>query len=505
MSAGVETKASGPAAGSAENARGADAEPRAGGVGEGAKKASRAAVWAAAGYGGGAVIRFGSNICLAWLVAPDVFGLMTIANMYVRGLELFSDVGIGPSVIRHKDMNDRVFIDTAWTIGVIRGVVLAVICAAMGWPLSKLYDEPKLIWLMPLIALTPLISGAYSTSILVLNRAMALKTLTLYEMAMQVLGAVSRVVLTCIWPTAASLVLGGVVAYIARLYCSHRVLPGERNRFRIDRESARQMVRFGRWIFLSTAITFLAGQADRLLLASLIPLGMLGVYGIALTVAILPQQVVVGVSQKVLFPSLAERATGGQAALMRAVERARRVLLPIGVGSVVVTAAISPWFFEQLYAPAYHGAGWMTPLLVLSAWFAILTGTMDRVLLVLGESRPLAASNAANLVVTVGAALAGHWLAGLPGFIAGTGVGTLAGYVVIAVRLARVGIPTLRHDVWPTALVVVGALGGGLAPQWCPMMFGEWGEGASIAVAMVVGMAGAAYAGRAALPYLSRG
>ena len=63
------------------------------------------------------------------------------------------------------------------------------------------------------------------------------------------------------------------------------LLPGTRNRFHWDRSSADEMMSFGRWIFVSTLLTFLAMQADRLIFGKLITLTDLGVYGVAAMMA----------------------------------------------------------------------------------------------------------------------------------------------------------------------------------------------------------------------------
>ena len=63
-------------------------------------------------------------------------------------------------------------------------------------------------------------------------------------------------------------------------------MPGRRNRFRLEREAALSMLRFGRWIFLSTALTFVASEGDRLLMGKLLTMEELGVYNIAFFLAV---------------------------------------------------------------------------------------------------------------------------------------------------------------------------------------------------------------------------
>ncbi|MEG3971224.1 oligosaccharide flippase family protein [Microcoleus sp. T2B6] len=59
-------------------------------------------------------------------------------------------------------------------------------------------------------------------------------------------------------------------------------------------------------IFVSTALTFFAEQADRLILGKLLTLDVLGVYGVALTLADIPRSITLALSGKVMFPAISK-------------------------------------------------------------------------------------------------------------------------------------------------------------------------------------------------------
>lgn len=66
------------------------------------KLAVRGMVWTIAGYGASQILRLGSNLILTRLLFPELFGLMTLVNIFITGLHLFSDIGVGPSIIQNK-------------------------------------------------------------------------------------------------------------------------------------------------------------------------------------------------------------------------------------------------------------------------------------------------------------------------------------------------------------------------------------------------------------------
>src|SRR5689334_22064789 len=66
----------------------------------------RGSAWTIAGYCMGQVVRLGSNLILVQFLAPQVFGLMALVSSFMQGLQMFSDVGIGPSIVQHRRGDD---------------------------------------------------------------------------------------------------------------------------------------------------------------------------------------------------------------------------------------------------------------------------------------------------------------------------------------------------------------------------------------------------------------
>ncbi|HZJ69863.1 MAG TPA: oligosaccharide flippase family protein, partial [Planctomycetota bacterium] len=99
----------------------------------------RSATWSILAHGGSQLLRFASNIVLARLLFPEAFGLMAIVNALLQGLHLFSDIGIGPSIIQNARGNDPAFLNTAWTVQVVRGTVLWLVACAIALPAAIFY------------------------------------------------------------------------------------------------------------------------------------------------------------------------------------------------------------------------------------------------------------------------------------------------------------------------------------------------------------------------------
>ncbi|MEY8838750.1 oligosaccharide flippase family protein, partial [Cribrihabitans sp. XS_ASV171] len=84
----------------------------------------RSASWVIVGYGLSQALRLASNLILTRILFPEAFGMMTLVGLVVVGMQLFSDIGIGTSIVQNRRGDEPDFLDTAWTLQVLRGFLL---------------------------------------------------------------------------------------------------------------------------------------------------------------------------------------------------------------------------------------------------------------------------------------------------------------------------------------------------------------------------------------------
>ena len=105
------------------------------------------------------VLQVGTSIVLARLLAPELFGVMLIANSLKSGVEVTTDVGIGQNIVYHKEANNPDYYNTAWTFQAMRGVVVWLVALALAAPIARFYHYPVLTFIVPLTAFTSVISA----------------------------------------------------------------------------------------------------------------------------------------------------------------------------------------------------------------------------------------------------------------------------------------------------------------------------------------------------------
>jgi O-antigen/teichoic acid export membrane protein len=417
--------------------------------------AIRGTLWTIVGYGLSQILRFGSNLVLTRLLFPELFGLMTLVSIFIIGLHLFSDIGIGPSIIQNKRGDDPTFQNTAWTLQAVRGIVLWLGCAVLAVPVSHFYSEPQLLWLLPLVGLNSAISGFNSTGLYALNRNLSVKQLALFEL----MGQLISVVVTLVWawfnPSIWALVAGGFVSSFYQLVRSHQLNPGAPNRFTWEPEAVQQIVSFGKWIFLSTALSFLATQSDRLMLGRLFSLELLGVYGVAYTLADIPKQLTLAIGSKIIFPAYAKLADLPRAEFRQKIQRNR---LPVLLGSAVGVALLVSFgdvVVMRLYDTRYMAAAWMLPLLALGIWPVILSTTLDQGLFALGNIRYLVLGHFFSAVFLIAGMWFGFQYFGPLGTVMAVPFSNVPPYFIVTYGLGREKLACIGQDLKTTAFFVI--------------------------------------------------
>ena len=190
----------------------------------------------------------------------------------------------------------------------------------------------------------------------------------------------------------------------------------------------------------------------------MIPLSMLGVYGIAAALAVVPLQAVSRLGNSVVFPAysrLQERVDFHQVF--------GRVRLPLLVGGALVVSGLiasGPFLIRVLYDKRYADAAWIIQFLGAMTWFQILENANASALLAKGRADWMAAGNGAKLVGMLVFLWLGFALAGFPGALLGLVLAEAMKYAISAAGVARCGLPVLTQDTLFTGVVAAVSLAG---------------------------------------------
>lgn len=420
-------------------------------------RALRGSMLTLTGFGGSMALRLASNLVLTRLLFPEAFGLVALVQVFLTGLQLFSDIGITPAILQNPRGDEPRFLNTAWVMEILRGAGLWLVTVAAAAPLAAFYDQPMLAQLLPVAGLTALVNGIKTTRLAHANRNLMLGRVTALELGSQALGAVVMIGLALATGSVWSLVIGWLVGETAKCILSHVVMPGPRNRFEWDWEIFLEVFHFGKFIFISSIAGFLINSADRAILGKFVSLGELGIYNIGYFLAFVPMLLTHQLVDRVLLPlySMVHRR-GGLPEDRRKVALARSGL----AGAMMLLAFAfglgGDWLVQVLYTEPYRLAGPILVLLSISVMPVIALNYYRASFVGAGHTKASAIQRLALAAVQFVLLYVGIRAYGLMGAIVAPGLAVILVYPLNAILARRLNDWAPLHD---AAFLLLAALG----------------------------------------------
>jgi O-antigen/teichoic acid export membrane protein len=431
------------------------------------------------GFGLSNAVRLVGGILLTWIAFKEnagALGVMALVDTLMTGLQMFSDLGAGPAIVRDKRGDDPDFLNTAWTIQAVRGVGLWLCACILAWPMAFLYDEPMLWRLIPAAGFAAVLNGFNATAMHTARRHLALGRLTVLGLSGQVVKTGMMLLWGWLSPSVWALVAGGLAGGLARLVLSHTILPGIRNRFHWDREASHSLFHFGKWIFMSSALTFFARMGDRLILGYVGDSPLLGVYTRAPAfsdpIATLNERL----SRRVVFPALSHIGREELHRLRQAFYKARLALDVVFMPSAGLLMAMGAWLVGWILPPEYQEAGWMLQILCVRLAMRCALVPCQSCMVALGLPKYAFLVTLVRTVWIVPGMLVGWHFWGIAGLVWAAALSEVPVLFVLWFGLWRQRVLNLRREALALGLVGLGLAVGQLALLVQPILV-EWLKG----------------------------
>lgn len=418
-------------------------------------RATRSGIWVGGSFIAQRALQFASNLILTRLLFPEAFGLMALSTVFLVGLAMFSDLGIRPAIIRDPRGSEPAFLNTAWTIQVARGFALFFVGCLLAYPISLIYEQPILFPLLATLSTTAAISGFASVKTATAERDLDFKAVTFIQIAGQAALIIAMVTLAYTWRSVWALAAGNIIGAIVTVLLGHAVLRGHRHRFRIEAESARSLIHFGKWIFLSTIVTFLGGEGLRAIQGGFLNPAEFGVLAIAYTIAAIPIDLSIKLTGTIGLPALSDAYRNHPDRMALVLRKFRQRTLALSLLLVSVVVFISERLIEILYDERYHEAGAFVVAITLSNAVSLIFAGYNNAFLAIGKSKTYLLVAAFSAIARIIGLILGFHIFELLGMIVGIGIANVAMLITVCFIAHNHRFLAARLDVASLAFIAM--------------------------------------------------
>ena len=240
-------------------------------------------------------------IILARILLPYDFGLVGIALLTMAILETFSQTGFQQALIQKKD-NIETYLNTAWTVLILRGLLLFAILYLVAPYVAIFFNVPQARPIIRVIGLSLLFGAFTNIGVIYFQKELEFNKQFIYQLSgtlVDFIVAVSAVlILRSVW----ALVFGLLAAAITKLIVSYLIHP-YRPHLNLDLSKTKELFGFGRWILGSSILVFLLIHGDDIFVGKLLGVTALGFYQIAYRISNMPATEITHVISQVTFPA----------------------------------------------------------------------------------------------------------------------------------------------------------------------------------------------------------
>jgi O-antigen/teichoic acid export membrane protein len=221
-------------------------------------------------------LSFAKIFVLARLLTPEQFGLFSLIMITLGTTESVTQTGVNVTILQSKQPV-QYFLDTAYVIAIIRGLVIGSLMVAMGYFMANYYQEPDLFPMITVISLVPIIKGFINPAIVSWQKNFNFAKDSSYHLLRLLVEALAQIALAWWLQSVWALVLGIIISALFEVFLSF-VMLAERPVFHYIKSRGSQILHNARWLSASSLLNYLNDNLDDFLLGKVFGTHQLGIY-----------------------------------------------------------------------------------------------------------------------------------------------------------------------------------------------------------------------------------
>ena len=305
----------------------------------------------------GQFIGFLRSITLARLLAPEHFGLFTMALTIVSAANALTTIGLDRTIIANRfDTQDelKANLDTVWSAELTRSITVALLVSLFAFPMARFYGQPQLRVIIPFLACANLVQGFQNIGLVLLRKESDFGRIFWFDLATNTGGVVLTIALAAVLQNVWALVFGMVLTATIGTALSYVFHP-YRPRVKFERVAVTRALHFGKFAIVFAVASYVTNMADNIAVGRLLGAAALGNYSLAFNIASAPIIVVIFSVSTALLPAYAEINLQNPTMLEPGFIKAFNLTLII-----MLMIAVPLFFFADTVVQLLFGAQWTT-------------------------------------------------------------------------------------------------------------------------------------------------
>ncbi len=330
------------------------------------------------------ILGIASTIILARLLHPSDYGLIALASVISGGIQLLSAFNFDIWLVRRKQTLPEHY-DTVWTLSILRGILTAILIAALAVPAGNFFEDARLAHVLLLLALSSVVLGFQNVGIIDFQRNLEFDREFRLFAWVKFGSFIVTVIMALLLKSYVALLSGIISGSLLQLYLSFRL---HCYRPRLSLVHAREVFEFSKWLLLGNVFGFLYTRSHVFILGKLAGMHVLGFYNVAQEFSNLASTELLMPLRRVLLPAYS-KMTDDFGELRRSFIETFTLILLIGLPIAIGISLVADPLIGLLLGDRWLEAIPLLKILVVYAIASICIANQGPLLIALGETRLL--------------------------------------------------------------------------------------------------------------------
>jgi len=392
----------------------------------------RGSIWISIARGTTNLLSALSTIVLARLLLPTDFGLVALAVSMLVVLDAFTELSISQSLIHTKEPTPDHY-NTAWSLGLARGLAIGVGFGLAAPFAASAYGEPRLEEVMYALAISAFVGELRNPKLVMFQKQLRFHQQAILGIAQTLMNVLVSIAVAALFRSYWALIAGMLAGQFTAVVLSYTIVPFRPS---LSCKHFSELWRFSVWVSLGQIVNTLNYRFDHLLVGTFLGRAELGLYHVGNRLAVMPGRELVRPLTGTLFPAF-RLAADDPERLRRAYRRVQGVVTAIALPASIGFGLIADPLVRLALGENWIGA--IPVVQLVAAIYSIDTfGSLVTPLgMAKGETRQLFMRTLQKLAIRVPLIVGGLVFGGFMGLLYGRMIAGAAGIVVDMATIDR--------------------------------------------------------------------